>query len=300
VLPATVRAGRRIGPALRADGPAALVSFAVRGLPAHCEEWGRAMRSELEHVGGGKPRWRFSAGCLWAAMLIQARVMVGRPARDAAFMRVSVFTGIAAAIALPVYGIVRYPGLRSTPNVWPSTAALVALLLVYAAITLALSSSSTARSRLACRYGLFGGLAVGAAWLVALSPPHLLKAWVALPLAVALLGPAVVALLAGRSARNPKAATQAALWSGIVGGLAVFAVWLSTTYLNDGRPYDPGLIQDFHRSGAPDLATYAVGEGIVNGIVLLLMVPIVALALGSLAGRFGAATGARPLTRPRR
>jgi hypothetical protein len=79
--------------------------------------------------------------------------------------------------------------------------------------------------------------------------------------------------------------TRAALWSGIVGGLVVFIVWVAATYLGDGRPYDPALVRDFHRSGAHDLATYAVSDDLGSGLFLLVVIPVVALALGSLGAR---------------
>src|SRR5207253_9934018 len=60
---------------------------------------------------------------------------------------------------------------------------------------------------------------------------------------VALLMPAGVGALAG---------SRAALWSSLVGGLLVFIVWVSATYLRDGGPYDAGLLRDFDRSGARD------------------------------------------------
>jgi hypothetical protein len=70
----------------------------------------------------------------------------------------------------------------------------------------------------------------------------------------------------------------------------VFIVWVTVTYANAGGPYDAGLVRDFHKSGAHDLATYAVGDNLGSGLVLLLMIPTVALALGSLSARIGAAT----------
>ncbi len=280
-----VRGFRRLRTEPRGDRPAGLLSLAVRGLPAGDEDWGRAMSSELEHVRGSRARWRFSLGCVWAAISIQTTAAIRRPAPGATPIRTVVFGGIAGALALVTWGIVRYPGLRSSSGVWPSLAAFVGVLAVYAAITLALSSSASSHERLARRYGLGGGLAIGAAWFVVLSPTALLKEWVALPLAVALLGPACIAALTGRAARDAKAATHAALWSGIVGGLVVFVVWVSAAYLQDGGPYDAGLVRDFHRSGAPDLATYAVGDDLGSALVLLLLVPTVALALGSLVGR---------------
>jgi hypothetical protein len=62
-------------------------------------------------------------------------------------------------------------------------------------------------------------------------------------------------------------------------------VWVTATYLRDGLPYDHGLIRDFHRSGATDLATYAVSDNLGSGLMLLLLVPTVALAVGFLSAR---------------
>ena len=288
VLPASVRGYRRLRLERGGDRAAALLHLASSSLPAAYEDWGRAMRSELDHVRGVRARRRFSLGCVWAAGLIHARASFRRPASGAARMRALVFYGIAAALILAVYGLVEYPGLRSGGNAWASLPAFLTLLLGYAAITLALSSSRTAQAGVARRYGLAGGLTLGAAWFLIFSPGDLLKGWVILPLAVALLGPACVGALAGRSARDARIGTQAALWSGLVGGLAVFIIWVAATYLRDGRPYDPGLLRDFHRSGARDLATYAVSDDLGSGLVLLLLVPTVALALGSLSARLAA------------
>ena len=37
-------------------------------------------------------------------------------------------------------------------------------------------------------------------------------------------------------------------------------VWVSATYADAGGPYDAGLVEDFRKSGAHDLTTYAVGD----------------------------------------
>jgi hypothetical protein len=73
-----------------------------------------------------------------------------------------------------------------------------------------------------------------------------------------------------------------------VGGLTVFIVWVTVTYTNAGGPYDSGLVSDFHKSAAPDLATYAVSDNLGSGLVLLLMIPTVALAVGALSARLSA------------
>ena len=109
---------------------------------------------------------------------------------------------------------------------------------------------------------------------------------------VALLGPAVLAGFVGRATRSARSATHAACWSGLVGGLLVFVVWVVAAYLSAGGPYDPQLVRDFHRSGAHDLATYAVGDDLGAGMSMLVLVPTVAYVLGSLSARVAARTGA--------
>jgi hypothetical protein len=70
-----------------------------------------------------------------------------------------------------------------------------------------------------------------------------------------------------------------------VAGLTVFIVWSVTTYARAGGPYDSGLLEDFRRSHAHDLATYAINDNLGSGLVLLLMIPTIALALGTLGTR---------------
>ncbi len=246
------------------------------------------MRNEYSYVHGQGARWRFGLGCARAAALIRLRALARRPAPGTANSRAFVFVGIAAALCLATYGLVHYPELRSDPGTWASVTLFLVVLAGYALIALTLSGERTGHTSTASRYGLTGGLLIGGGWFVILAPTHLLKSWVALPLMIVLLGPACIAALAGRSTSDARAGRQAALWSGIIGGLSAFVIWVTETYLRDGRPYDSGLLRDFHRSGTHDLATYAVSDNLGSGLVLLLIVPIVALALGSVTARLGA------------
>jgi hypothetical protein len=124
-----------------------------------------------------------------------------------------------------------------------------------------------------------------------LAPPPLLRVWVFVPLAAAMLVPAGLAAITGWSTGNARIAAAAALWSGLVGGLLVFVIWVTDAYAEDGRPYDAQLVRDFHRSGAHDLTSYAIGDSIGAALGLLLVIPVVALALGSLCGRSAARRG---------
>jgi len=258
----------------------------MRGLPADRVDWAHAMLVELDHVEGRQQRWQFSFGCVWAAVRI--RVRSREP--GGVLLRVVVLACAVIALSLVGYGLVHYPGLRSEPRVWGAMIVFLVTLLIYTALAVFLSPGESQRSAAARRHGLPGGLAVAASWFLGIAPPSALKGWVFLPLLIALVGPATIAAIAGHRARDARTGTLAALWSGLVGGLTTFIVWVTVTYTNAGGPYDSGLVGDFHKSTAPDLVTYAVGDSLGSGLVLLLMIPTVAFALGSLCARLAAAT----------
>jgi hypothetical protein len=247
-------------------------------LPADRSDWGLAMLAELSEVRGSAARWSFSVGCARAVASLRVRANLTGVTRDGASLRVFVLAAVASALCLGAYGLVRYPALRSGPADWVSLCCFVVLLLGYGA-------GGTRPARAARRHGLVGGLVVGGAWLVILAPGDAFKGLVALPLLVALLGPASVGLLAARANRDAKTATGAALWSGLVGGLLVFIVWVAVAYARAGGPYDAQLLRDFHASGSHDLAAYAVADDLGAGLVMLMIVPLLALALGSLSAR---------------
>jgi hypothetical protein len=281
-LPAAVRARRAMGGCR--DHAARVLLLAVSGLPADRADWGQAMLAELDEARGSRARWRFSLGCVKAVGTLRVRASLGGSHRDAA-VRSVVLGAVAAALALGVYGLIRYPSLRAGDGAWTAALTLLAALLGYVACALCLSRGMTPRAVLARRYGLLGGVAVGAAWLVVLFPTAPLKEWVFAPLAMGMLGPACVAALAARASRDPKAATSAAMWCGLVGGLVVFVISVTATYLHGGRPFDPQLIRDFHASGAPDLTAYAISDTLGTALGMLVVIPTVALAAGSLAAR---------------
>ena len=71
------------------------------------------------------------------------------------------------------------------------------------------------------------------------------------------------------------------LLTALLAGLLLFLGWVGAAVLTGGQPYDPGLVRDFHASGAPDLATYAVDDDLGTGMMLLLLVPLLTWTLGS-------------------
>jgi hypothetical protein len=288
-VPGAIRAHR--GARAARDRPAWLVGLAVRGLPQNRADWGRAMETELEHLHGTGNRWSFGLGCAVAATSMRVRAALTDNDRGGRALRAAALGGVAAALALVVYGLLRYPGLAAGPAAWAAIIAFLLVLCAYVIGTLTLARGRTPAMARARVSGLIGGLAIGGSWLVVFAPTGLLKSVVALPLAVALLGPAVLAAIVGRTTRSTRIATHAACWSGLVGGLLVFVVWVAATYHGAGGPYDPQLLRDFHRSGAHDLATYAVGDDLGAGMSMLVLVPTVAYAFGSLSARAAATFG---------
>ena len=284
VVPAAARVlrGIRAGSG-QCDRPAVVLAFAVGAMPAERAEWGRAMIGELDEARGSWSRWRFSLGCVRAVARMRARETLGGAHRDGVVVRGVVLAAVAAALALAAYGLVRYP--LAGEDAWLGAGVVLPLALGYVLCALGLSRGMTPGAVLARRNGLLGGLAVGAAWLVVSFPTTALKEWVLVPLLIAVLAPAGVAVRTGRATRDARACTAAAIWCGLVGGLVVFVVSVTAAYLHQGGPFDAQLVRDFHASGAPDLTAYAIGSSLGTAVGLLLIVPTVALAGGSLAAR---------------
>jgi hypothetical protein len=244
------------------------------------------MCAELSVVHGPGSRWRFSLGCSRVALALRWRASLAAADRGGDAVRGLVIVAVVGSLGLAAYGLVRYPGLRDGAQAWVAVGVLVVLLGGYAAGGLALCRGTTPAAVKARAYGVVGGVTVGCAWLMILAPAELAKQLVVVPLLAALVVPAAVAIAASRALGDARLATAAALWSGLIGGLLVFIVWVTATYARDGRPYDPQLVRDFHASGAHDLATFAVSDDLGAALGLLVIVPLVALALGSLVARW--------------
>jgi hypothetical protein len=273
------------------DRAARLLALAIRGLPPQRAQWGKAMLGELHAVRGRRARLRFSFGCVRSALWMRiAATLVARD-RGAHRLRAIVLGAVVAALALPVYGLVRYPSLRAAPDAGIDAAVLVATLLVYALTARTLLPGMTAIAAGARRRAALGGLAVGVAWLCVLAPGAL-KQWVLVPLVFALVCPLGVAVRTARASRDVRAGAAAALASGLVGGLLVFVAWMTASYLRAGGPYDAQLVRDFRASGAHDLASFAVADDLSTALGLLVVIPIVCGAFGCLAGLVNRPRGA--------
>jgi|SRR5579859_2333546 len=193
-----------------------------------------------------------------------------------------------------------------TAEAGPATGYLVVLaaaVLAYGAITvLGMRPAASGLSE-----GWWCGLACGAAWIVevlvanvirpAAEPPFL---WLYMTLyfgssLVALLLPGLAGLLAARRAGSLRAGLRAGLLCAMCGGLIIFLGTLALSAVLIPAGYrDPQTVQEFQRSGLPDLTTYIVSDYLA-GMTMHLWIGLVS---GLLFGLLGGLLGQR-LARPR-
>jgi hypothetical protein len=277
---AAVRRRSRAAAGPRADFADRLLAATVRLLPAERADWGQAMIGELEHVDTRPERRRFAVGCLVAALLApRPRPEAGRP-----FVAV-VLGAIAVCLALVGFGLVRYPGLITGAGTWLAVGFFIAVLAGYAGLTLVITRRAQTPGSLLRSAGIGGVLVAATCFLVGLAatlqPPWFIP--MSLLLLVPLVSIGIGALGARRGRREPRPGAvglQTAALSGVVAGLFLFILWVGTTMVSSGAPYDAGQLRDFSHSGAPDLATYAVSDNLGAGMMLLILVPLMTVTLG--------------------
>ena len=182
---------------------------------------------------------------------------------------------VAASLCSVAFGLARYPGLRDSAATWPVVACISPC------------SPHTAEPPYCCRaargvtkagrrVGLVVGLLTGASWFAVWQSISFL------PILAALLAPVVAATWLAWTRRSTAAGAWAGLWGGLFGGLVYFMGVSVASYVSNGRPYDRYVIAEYHQSGARNLATYAVGDNLSGAIVMLLAVPVFAVAFGAL------------------
>jgi hypothetical protein len=279
VLLAAVALGvvRRSRPAGLSIG--ALRAVAILSTPDQ-REWVEAMIAEHDSLADERSRRRFARGCL------RAVVFHGGPPDATAVLGASVIgLGAASAVAVAIYGLVDYPGMRAG-WVWAVyLAVFVGLVAVYACVGL--------------RLVRLGSRTVRAVGLAAASPTALSAWWAArsdsvLSFSAAILFVVPLAIAAGFIARRQRRvddAVVAAGCGGVAAGLLTFIVYGLRTYATDGGTVTPSSLQQFARSGAHDYATWAVGENLAGAVFLLLAVPVLAVVLGVVVARAMAPRG---------
>ncbi len=259
-----------------------VLAAAVRLLPADRAQWGRAMVAELSRLHGGNSRRRFVAGCL-RAILLAPRTQDG-PARSLVGVVAAAAVGCVGRVA---YGLVHYPGLRTGTGVWVATAGCLAALAAYLLGAVVVVGRLTEPRRGTAALVLLGASVLSVLWWLVGATATTSRLSGVLPVVLIPLGSLA---LGGAAAwrRSAVAGRQVVLLAALLSGLLLFLGWVGPAVLTGGHPYDPGLVRDFHTSGASDLATYAVDDDLGTGMVLLLLVPLLTWTLGSVGASIAA------------
>jgi hypothetical protein len=271
------------------DLPQRLLAASVALLAADRAEWGQAMVGELDRLTAPGERWGFALGCARTTLLLPPRR--GAPGR----LIVTVLASAAVAcVGLVGYGLFRYPGVLTGARSWVAVAAFLAVLVGYTGAANILVRRMDQPALDAVRTALMGAAVIAALWIVVGviasfgGSDYVATLLLALPLASLSVG--ALGTWRGRTASTGR---QAAVLSALGAGMLVFLVWVGDTLLTGGRPYDAGMVRDFHSSGAHDLATYAVNDNLGSAMMLLLLVPVLTVSFGLT----GAAITARLLRR---
>ncbi|WP_426512776.1 hypothetical protein ACPPVO_20335 [Dactylosporangium sp. McL0621] len=211
----------------RGDLPARVAGFAVRRLPSHRREWGRAMLAELGHIDGPGARRRFAAGVVWVGLFPP-------PERRA---RVALVAG--AGLAGAATGSLA--AARAVPSLWLFVTVLGGLLGGYATLAAARHPrpARTAPERVVAGVAL-AGVAAAVAVVVAIAAvhpaataddAHVLTVVFALVLTAYL----VVALAPPRGGAD----TPAVLWWGLGGAVAAAVAWTARGLTGGVAPLVP-------------------------------------------------------------
>jgi hypothetical protein len=277
------------------DAPLRLLRWAAGLLSAQRHEWGQAMLGELDHVEGRGRRWRFTIGCVGAALLLPpwGRAGAGMLAMLAA-----------ATGSVGVYAAVRIRYGLGAGN-WVAVAIVLILLLsfVLAAIVL------LRRPGVAVP-GLIGGLFVALAWLAVSGfafidfLTRVYSVW-ATPL-LWIVVPAVVGVVGTLWGGSAAAGRRTARLAGISAGLGVYLYGtFAVAVVGAGGPADD--------SGFT--IGYIIGDRLGTNVVFyLVLLPLVTATVGWAAAAatarirprfanadfmpFGAAGRAVPMTMP--
>jgi hypothetical protein len=262
--------------AVHRDGDTAryLLTLACTGLPADRAAWGQAMRTELTYIEGPAARWRFALGGISAA--VTART-VGRLRTQPGL--VFVLAGLLTGTGLIVTALVTYPSLRSSPKIRPFLIVTIVVFAVYAALAVAAASDTHAAARRARRSGLLTGAVLAPPWFV------FAAGWWNLhgtPLILTVGIPVVTAAATTRAAGNPRTGISTTVWAGLTAGIAVFIAFTIAGFATANGPYDASQLAEYAHSGNPSSAAYWMGEDLAASLLLLMIIPCLTIALGSI------------------
>lgn len=250
-----------------ADGvPIAIVRAVRDASPPAQAQWIMAMVVEHDSLDDHRIRRRFGRGCLQAVVLY--------PTGEHPSL-VGGVTGLlgAGAIGLAIYGLVSFPSLRTG---WAWIVYFVAFIVTVVAYLF----GARLIGRLAIPFSgpaavLAAGLAALTAWWIAYA-----NIVVATPVIVLLALPCVfvAGYVARRSGRSAIAAATM-LAASVAVGLSTFVAYVSTTYITGRGPTTHSMMNQFATGGYHDSRSLAISDDLTAAVVLLIVVPLTAIAL---------------------
>jgi hypothetical protein len=219
-------------------------------------------------------------------------------------VRWCILAGLLVLVVKSGLDVISHPAVLTTAGgALPVYLALfAAALLIYGWFALFRIRTDTPAARIAAQQGTLWGLLCGAMWIFEVLEANVFGAGLGSLNVVLYVGSAVTAyllpgvavLLAGWRAGQMKAGLHAGLLAGMLGGLLLFLVTLFPLFpllVGTNQP-DAQTLQEFHRSGLPDLQTFLLGDWLAALIAHLWIGLITGFLLGLVGGALGKALAA--------
>lgn len=201
------------------------------------------------------------------------------------------------------YDLADYPAVVTTAGreagIYLALFALAICIYAWFALYQTRAQVSAGNRYIALRYGIILGLLCGGAWIFEILVanvwgPGLGSLNVVFYFGSTFMGaflPGLAGLLAGWRTRRVASGLQAGLLTGMCGGLILFLTVTAplSMLLVDAGQHDPQSINEFQRSGLPDIQTFLIGDYLAAMIAHLWIGLVTGLFLGALGGALGKA-----------
>lgn len=214
------------------------------------------------------------------------------------FLRMSAITGVILCILLTGFSLLHYPAILYPLRIGITYLVILAIVLLsYIILALLMTRNSESVSVWLARRGLKWGLVIASFWLFEIITGNLLDPKYSLVklfyfgssiLAFAL--PMFAGVEAARQTGLIRHGALVGLWGGIVSGILTFLCLMAVTYVFlNTLLHDPQNLLQFRESGAPDLATFVMGDSLAGATGHLVIGLILGPSFGAIGGLLGKA-----------
>ena len=272
------------------DLPALVLALVVHAFAGDRAEWGQAMLGELAHVEGRRERWRFVRGCARATLLAR---------RPAQLTLMAVGAGVSASAGPVGFAFWRHPDLRLGISTTLYVEIFASALIGYSVLAVAAVRRLAAAGRQLLATALLGGAVIaGLCGLIGIAPEVGLTQRVGeVLLVVVVLAGAMVGAIGSRRAGRAATGRAAASLAAVVAGLSVFLVWVTGLLVASAPADEVDSLRVYAAAYVPPVEpTTQLSDQLGGAIGLLVLIPLLAMALGCL----GAAVGSRRRVRSTR